>query len=83
MKKIFLAIITVNKEATWLTLISLLILLIKIFIFNSYPSIFNGAYAFGLIVESILVSVLASYVFYFFVVHFKEHSDRLFIHPYI
>ena len=27
--------------------------------------------------------MLASYVFYFFVVHFKEHSDRLFIHPYI
>lgn len=74
---------TVRREANWLSLISLTTLIIKLFILNQHPAIFNGAYEFGLIVETILVSVLASYIFYFFVVHIKEYSDRIHTEPYI
>ncbi len=74
---------TVRPEANWLFLISLALLIFKLFVLNQYTEIFNGAYELGLIFEAILVSVLASYIFYFFVVHIKEYSDRLHTKPYI
>lgn len=53
----------------------------KNYFLNQYAAIFNGAYEVGLIFETILVSVLASYIFYFFVVHIKEYSDRVHTEP--
>ena len=43
----------------------------------------SGAYELGLIVEAILASIIASYVFYLLVVLLKSQSDKAAIQPYI
>lgn len=70
-------------QANFLLVISLAALLVKILILNKLEPLFVGAYGLGIIVESILASVIASYVFYLIVVHLKEVSDRKIIAPYI
>jgi alkylhydroperoxidase/carboxymuconolactone decarboxylase family protein YurZ len=58
-------------------------LLIKLLVLNELPEAFDGAYELGVVAESIMVSVLASYVFYLLVVHAKEASDRAILKPYV
>lgn len=72
-----------RAEANYLACVALVLLIAKIFFLNRYPVLFLGAYEFGLIVEAVLASVLASYAFYFFVIHLKEASDRSVTQPYI
>lgn len=58
-------------------------LLIKVFLLNQIPEPFLGLSQLGLVFEGILASVLASYVFYLIVVHFKETRDKAVIYPYV
>nr|NJM03988.1 hypothetical protein [Desulfobacula sp.] len=55
----------------------------KIFYFNNLPEIYKGAHDVGLVVEGLLGSILASYIFYLIVVHVKETKDRNLIYPHI
>lgn len=74
---------TIPKPLNILVLLSIVILATKIFYFNQLPEVFNGAYEVGIIVEGLLASIVASYIFYLIVVHFKETKDKKLIYPYI
>jgi len=66
-----------------LALSSLVLLIFKIIELNDIKELFNGAYELGVILETILSSILASYIFYMVVVHLKEFKDRKYIYPLI
>lgn len=72
-----------SREANVLALSASAGLLLKVLVLNRFPEKFFGAYQLGLIVEAVLASVVASYVFYLLVVHSKETSDRIVLRPYI
>lgn len=74
---------TASPTANWLAVLSLLLLVGKIFWLNRIPSTIDGVYEIGAIFEAILASVIASYVFYLIVVHIQEQSDRDALQPYI
>ncbi|HPB68443.1 MAG TPA: hypothetical protein PLT76_08765 [Candidatus Omnitrophota bacterium] len=80
---IFRLIKTAQPEANLLAIAALVLLLLKILILNRVSEFFPGAHDIGLVVEATLASVIASYVFYIFVVHMKESSDRREVQPYI
>ena len=58
-------------------------LIIKIFILNRIPETFAGGYEFGVLSDAILTSVVASYIFYLFVIHLKDQKDKEMVRPYI
>lgn len=70
-------------EANLIALMSLVILGIKVIFLNSIPASSRLIYDFGVVFDAILISVLASFIFYFFVVHLKAVSDRKTIWPYV
>lgn len=81
--QLFKLIRTASHEANALAAGAAVLLLVKILLLNRLPSIFVGAYDLGVIVEAVLASVVASYVFYLLVVHVKEQSDREVLRPYV
>lgn len=83
MMRIVRLVATASREANFLAAGATLALLLKILLLNRLPLLFSGAYELGLIAEAILASVVASYVFYFFVVHIKEQADREIVRPYL
>lgn len=74
---------TAQPEANLLAAASLLLLLLKALVLNRYPEAFLGAYGLGIVTEGILASVIASYVFYLFIVHLKERRDRAVLYPFL
>lgn|GEM_PF-6149008 len=72
---------TIPRSLNLLALVALLLLCMKVFVANRIPEAFSGAYEFGVVVEGLLASVLASYIFYLIVVHVKETTDRRLIYP--
>jgi hypothetical protein len=72
-----------SREANFLAVLSILLLVLKVFVLDRIPAPFAGAYETGIIVEGILSSVIASYLFYLFVIHLREFSDKETIQPYI
>jgi hypothetical protein len=73
---------TASPEASKITFSACAILAIKVLLLNRYNALFFGAYELGIIFEAILASVVASYIFYIFVVHLKELRDRDAFEPY-
>lgn len=71
-----------SPEANRLVIYASIALVIKQFL-NIIPAPLSGMYQFGLIIEAILASVIASYLFYLLAVHAKEISDRSVIQPYL
>lgn len=69
--------------ANALAAVSLLLLIVKALLLNRISSLFVGAYELGLLVDSILTSVVASYVFYVLIVHFPQAEDRARVRPYL
>ena len=74
---------SVPLVANGLAALSLFLLVVKALFLNRIPSFFAGAYELGLLVDSILTSVVASYVFYVLVVHFPQAQDRARVRPYL
>jgi hypothetical protein len=64
-----------------LALSSLVLLIAKILVLNDIKELFNGAYELGVVLEAVLASILASYIFYMVVVHLREFKDRKYIYP--
>jgi hypothetical protein len=83
MRAFSLFIRTASPGASLLALFSLVLLLVKILALNRFPELFKGAQELGALLESILASVVASYVFYLMLVHLKERSDRTVVRPYV
>lgn len=74
---------TIPRAVNLAALISTILLLVKLFIFNKIPEPVGGFHEFGLVFEAVLASVLASYVFYLIVVHFKEVREKKTIYPFV
>lgn len=72
-----------SRGATYLAGGALAALAAKVLILNRWPAPSTFLYDFGVLVEAILASVVASYVFYLFVIHLKEVNDRKAVGPYI
>jgi hypothetical protein len=72
-----------SREANFIVLVSIFLLATKVFVLDGIPSFLSGAYEMGIIMEDIFSSVVASYLFYLFVIHLKEFSDKETIQPYI
>lgn len=64
-------------------LVSIFLLILKIFLLDEIPEPIIGFAKLGLIVEAILASIIAATVFYFFVAHIREESERARMKPYI
>jgi len=69
--------------ASYLAVLALALLALKILVLNRWPASATTVYELGLLGEAVLASVVASYVFYLLVVHLKEVSDRAVVSPYI
>ncbi len=74
---------TTSAPANALASFAVILLLIKVFLLNEYPAATHGVYQAGLIIEAIMASVVASYIFYLIVVHAKEYADKVVLKPFI
>lgn len=74
---------TAFKPANWLTAIAFWLLTLKIVALNPIPASSEAVYELGVLCDAILTSIIASYIFYLFVVHIKELEDQSIIGPYI
>ncbi len=80
---IFKFISSAAPGATILTVISFAVLVIKVFILNRWVAPSRYVYDLGVLLEAVLASIIASYIFYLFVVHLKEVNDKKAVGPYI
>ena len=62
---------TIPSQLNWMLVITILLIFFKIFVANQISEAFKGAYEIGVIIEGLLASIIASYIFYLIVVHFK------------
>ncbi len=74
---------TLPRALTILSLFSLGFLILKVTLLNSIPEIFEYGHELGVMVEGILLSVVASYIFYLIVVHYKETKEKASLIPYV
>lgn len=74
---------TASVEANTLAACAAFGLLVKIFVLNRYEEVLPGAYEIGIVIEGLLASIIASYIFYIIVVHLKEQSDKAVLGPYL
>ncbi len=74
---------SIPKAANILTVIAFIGLAIKASYLNQIPSPYIWMVNTGPIVEGVLCSIIASYIFFLFVVHIREESDRHTIAPYL
>lgn len=81
--KILHLVRTASPAANALAISALALLLLKLVVLNRIVAPVLLFYDLGLLVESVLASVVASYVFYLVVVHVKEVSDRSTVRPYV
>lgn len=72
-----------SRPATYLAAGALAFLAAKVLVLNRWPAAVSAVYDLGVLVEAILASIVASYVFYLLVVHLKEMGDRTTVSPYI
>lgn len=69
-------ILSLNKFIRYAFIISIIFLIIKIFILNDMNEEFPKANEIGIVFESILISIISSIIFYFFIVHIKYVKDK-------
>lgn len=67
---------TCPAPITWIAVITILALTLKIFLFNSLPAPFEAWHAFGLLIEAILASIIAAYVFFLLSVHAPKVEEK-------
>ncbi|MCL6351628.1 hypothetical protein [Pectobacterium polaris] len=80
-KKMHFIFSTQSRLIRWLGFLSILTLVVKIFVFNNIREIFPNAYELGLVFESILSSIFASYIFHLIVVHGRELKEKNNVYP--
>lgn len=72
--KLFLFLRTIPIAVNLTFTVSFVALCIKILWLNAVPAPMEWMVNFGVIAEGILASIIASYIFYLFVVHYPEHQ---------
>ncbi len=73
----------IPHEAHWLAAGSLMLLITKFYLLNNFAALFPGAHEAGLLMESILGSIISGYVFYFFVEQITESKKIKVVEPFI
>lgn len=76
-------ICSVPKTINLLAVVAALVLLFKIFVLNEKLELFQGMHEAGLVIESILGSIISSYVFYLIAIQLKQNNDRKMVRPHI
>jgi hypothetical protein len=74
---------TANRAASISFLTSLIALLVKVIFLNPIPASTPQIYDLGLVADSLLTSIVGSYIFYLLVVHLKETEDKKMLAPYL
>ena len=69
----------IPKSVFFLIIPSIVILLLKIFCFDTIPELFPGAHELGLLIEPIIISIISSFIFYLIIFHYKEYKDNKYI----
>lgn len=62
---------------------SMVLLVLKALVLNRLPGAFTGAQELGVLVDSVLTSIVASYIFFVMVVHWPNTRDRLLVRPHV
>ncbi len=78
-----LFICTIPATLNWAATGSLVALILKAFVFDRIAEPFPGLNGLGIVWEGVLVSIVASYIFYVIVVHLKDFNDRKYLYPFI
>lgn len=76
-------LLSASRGATCLAGAALVALATKVLMLNRWPAPSTFFYDFGVLVEAVLASVVASYIFYLFVVHLKDVNDKKAVGTYI
>ena len=74
---------TASPAASRLAALALAGLVLKTLVLNRWPAPAAPMYDLGILIEAVLTSIVASYIFYLVVVHLKELRDRGAVAPYI
>ena len=80
---IYRSIKKVPKEANLLFGCALAGLLLKFLLLTQMPIHLEWVRSLMELFQDVMVSIVASYIFFFFVVHIKEHADKKVVSPYI
>lgn len=80
-KKSFFYLKTMPKALNYTAISIFIVLLFKIFYLDNFPEPFKGLHKAGIIFEAIAGSVIASYIFYFIVIHIKEMNMKKALFP--
>lgn len=83
MKKIFKYFLSVGKALNILLLISFLCIFSINFVFDDIPELFYGGYKIGVLVENLSLAFIASYIFFFIVIHIKLQRDREIVYRHV
>lgn len=83
MKKLVQYIIAVNLTLNLMLLISLVSIILIDTVFIKLPELFDGGSGLLNAYYNFCIGMVASYIFYFVVVHIKEEKDKKNIGPYI
>ncbi|ABV35662.1 hypothetical protein Ssed_1051 [Shewanella sediminis HAW-EB3] len=73
----------VDSKINSVLIISLISIVLTDLVFNNLPELFSGASGLLNAYYNFCIGIVVSYIFYFFVVHLKEQSDKLNIQPYV
>jgi len=63
-------------------IVALVIVILKVIWLNNVPEIFSFGHELGIVFEPLLISCIASYIFYLAVVHYKEVKEQYDFYPY-
>jgi len=83
MKKIVKYFTTMDVVLNVLLLLSIISVVIIEFYLNNINEIFRGGHILGEIVVNLSLAFIASYIFYFVVVHIKTQKDKTIIHKHV
>jgi len=83
MKRLFNYVKSVNLALNILLLISILTVITIKFYLSNIPERFDGAAELGDIIVNLSIAFIASYVFYFIVVHLKTINDKKNVNLYV
>ncbi|WP_444959669.1 hypothetical protein [Microbulbifer sp. VVAC002] len=80
MLKLFLKILP--QRITISVVVALVIVILKVIWWNNVSEFFSFGHELGVVFEPLLVSFIASYIFYLFVVHYREVKEQYDFYPY-
>lgn len=83
MKKIFKYFLTVNRSLLFGLVGALFIYFLIELVLNNYSELFPGAHTVGQLFSILSISYIASFIFYFIVVHIKSEEDKENINEYV